>query len=59
MLFGRQTIGSAIFMHKKERCKMKNVKTIAMTLALVAGVAGTAFAADIRDIVFTPSSKYA
>ena len=46
-------------MHKKERCKMKNVKTIAMTLALVAGVAGTAFAADIRDIVFTPSSKYA
>lgn len=31
---------------------MKNVKTMAMTLALVAGVTGTAFAADIRDILF-------
>lgn len=38
---------------------MKNVKTMAMTLALVAGVTGTAFSADIQDIVFTPSSKYA
>lgn len=36
---------------------MKNVKTMAMTLALVAGVAGTAFAADIRDIVGDPGTE--
>ena len=30
---------------------MKNLKAIAMTMALVAGITGTAFAADIRDIV--------
>ena len=36
---------------------MKNVKTAAMTLALVAGVAGTAFAADIRDIVGDPGTE--
>lgn len=35
---------------------MKNVKTMAMILALVAGVAGTAFAADIRDIVGDPGT---
>lgn len=33
---------------------MKNVKAMAMTLALVAGVTGTAFATDIRDIVGDP-----
>ena len=30
---------------------MKNMKMMAMTLALVAGIAGTAFATDIREIV--------
>ena len=36
---------------------MKNVKTMAMTLALVAGVVGTAFATDIRDIVGDPGTE--
>ena len=36
---------------------MKNVKTMAMTLALVAGITGTAFAADIRDIVGDPGTE--
>lgn len=33
---GHRETGCPIFMHKKERCKMKNVKT--MALALAAGV---------------------
>jgi hypothetical protein len=33
---------------------MKNMKAMAMTLALVAGITGTAFAADIREIVGDP-----
>lgn len=36
---------------------MKNVKTMAMTMALVAGITGTAFAADIRDIVGDPGTE--
>lgn len=36
---------------------MKNLKAIAMTLALVAGITGTAFAADIRDIVGDPGTE--
>ena len=36
---------------------MKNVKTMAMTLALVAGITGTAFAADIREIVGDPGTE--
>lgn len=43
-------------MHKKERCTMKNMKMMAMTLALVAGIAGTAFATDIREIVGDPGT---
>lgn len=36
---------------------MKNLKAIAMTMALVAGVTGTAFAADIREIVGDPGTE--
>lgn len=36
---------------------MKNMKAIAMTLALVAGITGTAFAADIREIVGDPGNE--
>lgn len=36
---------------------MKNLKAIAMTMALVAGITGTAFAADIRDIVGDPGTE--
>lgn len=36
---------------------MKNLKAIAMTLALVAGITGTAFAADIREIVGDPGTE--
>ena len=36
---------------------MKNMKAIAMTLALVAGITGTAFAADIREIVRDPGNE--
>lgn len=36
---------------------MKNLKTIAMTMALVAGITGTAFAADIREIVGDPGTE--
>ena len=36
---------------------MKNLKAIAMTLALVAGITGTAFAADIRDSVGDPGTE--
>ena len=36
---------------------MKNLKAIAMTMALVAGITGTAFAADIRDIVGEPGTE--
>ena len=36
---------------------MKNLKAIAMTMALVAGITGTAFAADIREIVGDPGTE--
>lgn len=36
---------------------MKNLKAIAMTMALVAGITGTAFAADIREIIGDPGTK--
>lgn len=36
---------------------MKNLKAIAMTMALVAGLTGTAFAADIREIVGDPGTE--
>lgn len=36
---------------------MKNLKAIAMTMALVAGVTGTAFAADIREILGDPGTE--
>lgn len=36
---------------------MKNMKAIAMTLALVAGITGTAFAADLREIVGDPGNE--
>ena len=36
---------------------MKNLKAIAMTMALVAGSTGTAFAADIREIVGDPGTE--
>lgn len=36
---------------------MKNMKSMAMTLALVAGITGTAFAADIREIVGDPGTE--
>lgn len=35
---------------------MKNMKAMAMTLALVAGITGMAFAADIREIVGDPGT---
>ena len=35
---------------------MKNMKMMAMTLALVAGIAGTAFATDIREIAGDPGT---
>ena len=36
---------------------MKNLKAIAMTMALVAGITRTAFAADIREIVGDPGTE--
>ena len=36
---------------------MKNLKAIAMTMALVAGITGTVFAADIREIVGDPGTE--
>lgn len=36
---------------------MKNLKAIVMTMALVAGITGTAFAADIREIVGDPGTE--
>ena len=36
---------------------MKNLKAIAMTMALVAGITGTAFAADIREIIGDPGTE--
>ena len=36
---------------------MKNLKAIAMTMALVAGITGTAFATDIREIVGDPGTE--
>ena len=36
---------------------MKNLKAIAMTMALVASITGTAFAADIREIVGHPGTE--
>lgn len=36
---------------------MKNLKAIAMSMALVAGITGTAFAADIREIVGDPGTE--
>ena len=36
---------------------MKNLKAIAMAMALVAGITGTAFAADIREIVGDPGTE--
>lgn len=36
---------------------MKNLKAIAMTMALVASITGTAFATDIREIVGDPGTE--
>ena len=36
---------------------MKNLKALAMTMALVAGITGTAFAADIREIIGDPGTE--